>query len=161
MPRRCSQCGHNGHNSRTCLEMKESPENPPSTLAKETGEEDEEKERNRMSILEGGGGGGGFKLFGVRFSSLDSRVSVLDSSPISSSSPSSSSSSSSTQIRKSVSMGNLSNYGLHDQERVREGVYPSPALSCLPDVDESLEGYASDDLVQSTSSSRHRRKGNS
>ena len=58
-----------------------------------------------------------------------------------------------------MSMGNLSNYGLHDQERAREGIYPSPAISCLPDVDETVEGYASDDLVHSTCSSRGRKKG--
>lgn len=76
----------------------------------------------------------GFKLFGVRLS---------DPSP----SPSSS-------MRKSFSTSNLSNYG-------SEAAASSPSASPLeqPDVGDSLDGYASDDLVHTNSSARERKKG--
>eukprot|EP00249_Psilotum_nudum_P004716 c18215_g1_i1 orf=236-1429(+) len=86
----------------------------------------------------------GFRLFGVR---LSEPLSLAPSSPSSLSSPSST-------MRKSVSMGNLSSYGSFE-------VGSSSPVGPLeqPELDTSLDGYLSDDLVHSTSSARERKKG--
>lgn len=93
---------------------------------------------------------GGFKLFGVRVS-----ADCCASSPPGSVAPSECSSSSLTAMRKSVSMGNLSNYG-----SAEGGASPlSPSRFEQADVGDPVEGYASDDLVHTNSSSRERKKG--
>ncbi|MCO5551716.1 hypothetical protein L7F22_005220 [Adiantum nelumboides] len=92
---------------------------------------------------------GGFKLFGVRVST-DCRMA---SSP--GTVASDCSSLSSNAMRKSVSMGNLCNYGAAEG-----GASPlSPPQFELHDEGDPVEGYASDDLVHSNSSSRERKKG--
>ena len=117
-------------------------------------------------------GGGGFKLFGVRFSP-DSQKNPSSLSP--SPSPSSSSAIASIQMRKSVSMGNLSSYGVgrererekgREREKVREiergrGVQEIEGsdLIAVSMPETPVEGYASDDLVHSNSNSRERKKG--
>eukprot|EP00250_Pteridium_aquilinum_P014214 c21851_g1_i1 orf=363-1595(-) len=89
---------------------------------------------------------GGFKLFGVR-------LSTESLSPTAASAESSSSSS--TVMRKSFSMGNLCNYGSP------EGGASPPSASPIeqPDLGDGVEGYASDDLVHTSSNSRERKKG--
>eukprot|EP00250_Pteridium_aquilinum_P019099 c24293_g1_i1 orf=385-1629(-) len=91
---------------------------------------------------------GGFKLFGVRVSADCCASSSPTMAP-------ECSSSSLTAMRKSVSMGNLCNYGTAEG-----GASPlSPSHFEQPDLGEPVEGYASDDLVHSNSSSRERKKG--
>lgn len=92
---------------------------------------------------------GGFKLFGVR---LSTECCAASSSP---GVASECSSSASTAMRKSVSMGNLCNYGSPEG-----GASPlSPTQFEQHDVGDPVEGYASDDLVHTSSSSRERKKG--
>ncbi|KAH7306825.1 hypothetical protein KP509_22G032800 [Ceratopteris richardii] len=95
---------------------------------------------------------GGFKLFGVRLAA-DSvpfmpAVNVVPSAE-------SSSSSSSTAMRKSFSMGNLCHYG-----SAETAASPPAALAAdQSEVADAVEGYASDDLVHSSSNPRERKKG--
>lgn len=90
---------------------------------------------------------GGFKLFGVRVSA--------DCCASTSPAAASESSSSLTAMRKSVSMGNLSNYG-----SAEGGSSPlSPSHFEQADLGDPVDGYASDDLVHTNSSSRERKKG--
>ncbi|KAI5067049.1 hypothetical protein GOP47_0017577 [Adiantum capillus-veneris] len=91
----------------------------------------------------------GFKLFGVRLSTECCMV----SSPAGTASECSSSSL--TAMRKSVSMGNLCNYGGAEGEASPL----SPSQFEQHDAGEPVEGYASDDLVHTNSSSRERKKG--
>ncbi|KAH7387599.1 hypothetical protein KP509_16G031800 [Ceratopteris richardii] len=92
---------------------------------------------------------GGFKLFGVRFSA---ECCTASSPGIASEC----SSSSSTAMRKSVSMGNLSNYRAAAEGA---GCSLSPSQYEQADPGDPVEGYASDDLVHSNSSCRERKKG--
>ncbi|MCO5562979.1 hypothetical protein L7F22_016615 [Adiantum nelumboides] len=94
---------------------------------------------------------GGFKLFGVRLAA-DS----LPPGAATSVAAAESSSSSSTVMRKSFSMGNLCNYGSPDG-----GASPPLPGSPVeqPDLGDAVEGYASDDLVHSSSNPRERKKG--
>lgn len=90
---------------------------------------------------------GGFKLFGVRVSA--------DCCASTSPAAASESSSSLTAMRKSVSMGNLSNYG--SAEGSSSPLSPSHFEQA--DLGDPVDGYASDDLVHTNSSSRERKKG--
>lgn len=85
----------------------------------------------------------GFKLFGVRVSESPSSPSTLCSS----------SAVAAVMIRKSLSMGNLSSYGEASSTAPPSDEQQNDLLG------ESLDGYASDDLVHTNSSSRERKKG--